>query len=220
MATCIRVAGRARTLLADGARSTRERRNEFQGALTRPSSVSCAAMTKLPQMETPEPPPPLGMTPPPPPAKRPSKVRTYASIAVLAVILGGVLYLVRNNTNADDLTVGACFDRPTAGQDFSTVEKHECTEAHDAEVVFIAEYTSGGATLPIKLTLDSFVSDSCVPAIERYTGRSADAIDDLGLGYISPNDDGWKSGDRTITCYVYNLDDSKLTKTVKGAAAS
>jgi putative regulator of septum formation len=184
-------------------------------------------MTKLPQMDpvdpTPPPPPLDAAAPPPPappPAKQPSKLRTYISVGVLVAILAVVLYAVRNNTSADDLTVGTCFDRPTSGQDFSTVEKHECTEAHDAEVVFIAEYTGGGDTLPIKLTLDSFISDSCVPAIERYTGRTADAIDDLGLGYISPNDDGWKSGDRTITCYVYNLDESKLTKSVKGAAAS
>jgi hypothetical protein len=179
-------------------------------------------MTKLPQMDPvdPTPPPPLEMTPPPPPVKQPNKLRTYITIGVLVLIVGGVLWAVRNQASADNLAVGTCFDQPTAGKDFSTVEKHECTEAHDAEVVFVAEYTDGGDTLPIKLTLDSFVSDSCVPAIERYTGRTAESINELGVGYITPNDEGWKNGDRTITCYVYNLDDSKLTKSVKGAAAS
>lgn len=158
--------------------------------------------------------------PPPPPARQPSKLRTYISVGVLVAILAVVLYAVRNNTNADSLAVGTCFDEPAAGQDFKTVEKHACTEAHDAEVVFVAEYTDPSDTLPIKLRLDSFVSDHCVPAVELYTGRTAAAIADLGLGYITPNSGGWKSGDRTITCYVYNLDSSKLTKSVKGAAST
>src|SRR4051812_34227501 len=75
------------------------------------SPVPCAAMTKLPQMDPvapPPPPPPLGATPPPPPppAAKPSKVRTYITIAVLVVVLAGVLYAVRNKTDADSLTVG------------------------------------------------------------------------------------------------------------------
>ncbi|HJP89512.1 MAG TPA: septum formation family protein [Candidatus Limnocylindrales bacterium] len=179
-------------------------------------------MTKLPQMDPvdPTPPPPLDMTPPPPPAKPPSKLRTYISIAVLIVIVGFVLWSVRNKTDADNLKVGTCFDEPAAGKDFSTVEKHECTEPHDAEVVFVTEYTDQSDTLPIKLTMDSFVGDACVPAIELYTGRVAEDIQELGMGYITPNADGWKDGDRTITCYVYNLDASKLTTSVKGAPAA
>jgi hypothetical protein len=180
-------------------------------------------MTKLPPMDPvdPTPPPsPMEMTPPAPPpmAKPPSKLRTYVSVGVLVVILAVVLYAVRNSTSADNLKVGTCFDEPAAGKDFSTVEKHECTEPHDAEVVFVTEYTDQSDTLPIKLTMDSFVGDACVPAIELYTGRAAEDIAELGMGYITPNADGWKDGDRTITCYVYNLDASKLTTSVKGAA--
>ena len=176
-------------------------------------------MTKLPQMDVPEPPPPITPPPPPPAAKPPSKMRTYISVAVLVVIIGAVLYAVRNNTDADKLAVGTCFDRPAAGKDFSTVEKHDCTEAHDAEVVFVGEYKDSD-TYPISLTLDNYTSDHCVPAVETYTGRQAQEIDDLGLGYISPNKEGWDSGDRTITCYLYRLDETKMTKSVKAAAGA
>lgn len=161
--------------------------------------------------------PPL--TPPPPPAKQPGKLRSVISVGVLAVVLGGVLYAVRNNQSAGDLSVGTCFDVPTAS-DFSTVEKRDCTAAHDAEVVLVAEYTEGD-TFPISLTLDRYIDNTCVPAAEAYVGRPAEEIDDLRLGLFSPTRDAWDNGKRTFTCYAQGVDGAKLTKSVKaGAAAS
>ena len=182
-------------------------------------------MTNLPPTDSPEPPPPLPpameppLTPPPPPVKKPGKLRSVISVVVLVAILGVVLYAVRNSQNAGDLAVGTCFDVPTAS-DFSTVEKHECTEAHDAEVVLVAEYTESD-TFPISLTLDRYMDDTCLPVAVAYVGRPAEEIDDLRLGLFSPTLDAWNDGKRTFTCYVTSADDSKLTKSVKvGAAAS
>jgi hypothetical protein len=174
-------------------------------------------MTKLPQMDTPEPVAPV--MPPPPPVKQPSKLRTYISIGVLVAILAVVLYAVRNNTSAGDLSVGTCFDRPSTSSDFSTVEKHPCTEPHDAEVVLVAEYTES-QTFPISLTLDRYLDNACLPAAEAYIGRAAETIDDLKLGLFSPTLDAWSNGERTMTCYVLSVDESKLTKSVKGGAAA
>jgi hypothetical protein len=173
-------------------------------------------MTKLPQMDTPEPPPPIAPPPPPPPpVKPPSKSRGYIGVAVLIAIIGAVLFIVRNSQDAGALAVGTCFDVPKAS-DFSTVEKHACTEPHDAEVVLVSELT--GDTFPISLTLDNFISDNCVPAVETYTGRAAQDINDLELGYFSPTSDAWKDGERTITCYLYDAKEAKLTKSVKAGA--
>lgn len=178
----------------------------------------------LPQMDSPQleasPPPPAVMPPPvaPPPAKQPSKLRTYVSMGVLVLIIGGILYAVRNNADAGSLTVGTCFDRPTAGQDFSTVEKHECTEAHDAEVIHVAEYT--GDTLPISLTLDRYIDETCLPAVEAYTGKAAEDLGDYQLGLFSPNRDGWDDGERTFTCYILRADEGKMTQSMKGGAGS
>lgn len=163
----------------------------------------------------PPPPPPLAPTPPP---AKPGKLRSILSVVVLVVIFGGILYAVRNNQSAGDLSVGTCFDVPTA-DDFSTVEKHECTEAHDAEVVLTAEYTESD-TFPIDLTLDNWIDDHCLPAAEAYVGRPAETIDDLRLGLFSPTRDAWGEGKRTFTCYVTGAEGTKLNQSVKGAAAS
>ena len=138
------------------------------------------------------------------------------SIGVLALILGGVLYAVRNSQSAGNLAVGTCFDVPTAS-DFSTVEKRECTESHDAEVVLTSESTE--TTFPISLTLDRYLDDTCLPAAELYVGRTAETIDDLQLGLFSPTLDAWNDGKRTFTCYVMGVDGAKLTKSVKAGAS-
>jgi len=128
-----------------------------------------------------------------------------------------VLYVVRNSADAGNLAVGTCIDVPSEG-DFSTVTKHECTEPHDAEVVLVAELT--GDTFPITLTLENYIGDNCVPAVESYTGRAAETIDDLELGYFSPTSDAWKDGERTITCYLYDVNNAKLTRSVKAGAGA
>ena len=87
--------------------------------------------TEPPSTEPTPPAQPPAVAPPPAPASRPSRRRTYVVIGAIVVFLGIVLFAVRNNQSASDLAVGTCFDRP-AGSSISTVEKHGCTEPHDA----------------------------------------------------------------------------------------
>lgn len=172
-------------------------------------------------MDMPPPPPPatipLPNLPTPPPAK-PGKLRAAIPVIVIVAILGVVLYAVRNNADAGSLAVGTCFDRPTAGEDFSTVEKHECTEAHDAEVIHVAEYTE--PTYPISLTLNRYIDETCLPAVETYTGKAAEDLGDYQLGLFSPNRDGWDDGERTFTCYILRADEGKMTQSMKAGTGS
>ena len=175
-----------------------------------------APATPAPEPPSPEPPAPIEVPPPPPPpAKQPSKLRTYLSVGVLVAILAVVLYAVRNNEDAGSLAIGTCFDVPSAS-DFSTVTKFDCTEPHDGEVVFVGELT--GDSYPITLTLDNFIDANCVPAAVAYVGRPAEEINDLELGYFSPTRDAWNDGERTLTCYLYDVNEAKLTKSVKAGA--
>jgi hypothetical protein len=147
------------------------------------------------------------------PAKKPSRVRTIIVFAVILGIIGVVLYLARNNVSGDSLKVGDCFTLPEAGT-FKTVEKASCTETHNAEVVYVGEYS--GDTYPIAITLDNYIDDQCVPAWEAYVGRPIDSDPPLSLGYITPTRSGWDGGDRTITCYAMQPDNSPMTQSLKG----
>ncbi|HEX7222637.1 MAG TPA: septum formation family protein [Candidatus Limnocylindrales bacterium] len=134
-------------------------------------------------------------------------------VGVIVAFLAIVLFIVRNNVAADDLAVGDCFNIPTATS-IQTVEKQPCTESHNAEVIFVGDHD--GTTYPISLTLDSYIEDNCVPAFETYVGRSIDSDPELSVGYFYPSRDGWDDGDRTITCYISQPDESPMTESLKG----
>ena len=72
-----------------------------------------------------------------------------------------------------------------------------------------------GETYPISLSLDSYIDEQCVPAFEAYVGRPIDSEPALSLGYFHPSSDGWDGGERTITCYVMQPDESPMTESVK-----
>lgn len=153
----------------------------------------------------------------PAPASRADKVRLFLIIGGIVVFLGVVLWAVRDNQSADDLAVGTCFDVPGRDTGISTVTRHDCTEAHDAEVIHVAEYT--GPNYPIALTLDSFIDDTCVPAFATYIGEEFETSEELAMGYFHPSRDGWDGGDRTVTCYVVREDKAKLTESLKVAGS-
>ncbi len=153
-----------------------------------------------------------GPGPAQPAAKRPGRLRAIFVIVAIVAVLGVILFAVRNNVDANDLKVGDCFTIPD-GTTVQTVEKHPCTETHNAEVVFVGEYS--GDTFPISLSLESYVRDNCVPASESYVGRSIDDDPALSIGYFSPSQDSWNSGDRTVSCYVAQPDERDMTESLK-----
>lgn len=158
--------------------------------------------------------PPSGGPPSSPAAAKSGRLRPVIIIGVIVAFLAIVLFVVRNNVAADDLKVGDCFNSPN-GTTVKTVEKHPCTESHNAEVIFVGQYTDG-STYPISLSLDRFIESACAPAFESYVGRVVDSEPALSIGYFHPTRDGWDGGDRTITCYVAQPDESPMTKSLKG----
>ena len=137
-------------------------------------------------------------------------------VAVLVAFLAIVLFLVRNNVEADKLAVGDCFTIPS-GTTVQTVEKHACNESHNAEVIFVGPYD--GASYPISLSLDSFIETNCYPAFETYVGREVDSEPELSIGYFYPSRDGWEDGDRAITCYVAQPNEGPMTESIRSSTA-
>lgn len=182
--------------------------------MTEPTPPTTPVTDPAAPLPPPDMPPPPPVSPPPVPAPQAGKLRPIIAVGVLVVLLGGILWAVKDNTAADDLAAGDCFNVPTSSS-VSTVAKHACTESHDAEVFHVVEY-DGGTTYPISLTLESYIDTTCVPAFATYVGADLDTRLDLAIGYFYPSRDGWDDGDRTITCYIANDDESKLTKSVKG----
>ncbi|HEX3265952.1 MAG TPA: septum formation family protein [Candidatus Limnocylindrales bacterium] len=172
-----------------------------------------------PPIAPPEPPPAGQWAAPPPTAKPASKLRTSIVGAIVLALVAVGAYYISQNQSADDLVVGQCFDEPNTSVDITTVVKHACTDAHDAEVFDVVEYSEGD-TYPISSSVDSFIEEQCIPAFETYVGVAYADSADYSLGYFYPDATGWSKGDRTFTCYITREDDAKLTQSVKGAASS
>jgi hypothetical protein len=151
-------------------------------------------------------------------AGRADKLRLFLILGGIVVFLGAVLWIVRDNQSAGDLSVGTCFDVPAHDTDISTVTRHECGDAHDAEVFHVSEYSDGSA-YPISLGLDRFIDDECVPAFAAYVGKDLASSEGVSIGYFYPGRDGWESGDRTITCYIVRDDGTKMTESMAAASS-
>jgi hypothetical protein len=154
---------------------------------------------------------------PPPGVRQPGKWRVIVPIVIIVAFLAIVLWAVRDNQSADDLAAGTCFDIPTATE-VSTVTRHDCTEAHDAEVFHNVEYSGDASSYPISLTFDGFASDTCTPVFATYVGEALEDSD-LTFGYFYPTRDSWNDGDRTVTCYAFRVDEAKLTQSVRASAS-
>ncbi|HET9851427.1 MAG TPA: septum formation family protein [Candidatus Limnocylindrales bacterium] len=142
-------------------------------------------------------------------------------IGIIAAIAGGA-WVFRDyiSGNATDLVVGDCFDAPTTAVDETVedVSHHPCTDAHTAEVFFVADHPASGA-YPGEDAFDAFTQENCPVAFNTYTGmdwyaETGPAVDyDIGLLY--PLEEGWGRGDHEITCYIVRVDDGPMTSSLK-----
>jgi hypothetical protein len=138
---------------------------------------------------------------------------------VLVFILlaaGGCFYLFRDRLsgNVTELAVGNCFDEPVGSTSVSDVQHQPCTEAHDAEVVFIIHDTS--SSYPGVETFRTAANAQCPDQATAYIGDDFNSRADIGGGFFYPTSDSWGSGDHDVTCYVDRSDGGKLYATVKG----
>ncbi|HYK94396.1 MAG TPA: septum formation family protein [Candidatus Dormibacteraeota bacterium] len=156
--------------------------------------------------------------PAPPPPLKAGRWRPLIVLALLIAFVVVVVFTVKDNTAANDLKVGDCFDLPTATA-VQTVTHHACTEPHTAEVFLVADYTGTAMDTPLTLLLEAFVGATCDPAFTAYVGRDLAASPDLSIGYFYPDVDAWQQGKRTITCYVAKTDQSAISASLKGSAA-
>jgi hypothetical protein len=139
-------------------------------------------------------------------------------IGIIAVIgIGALIFRDRLSSNAGELKVADCFDDPAGVTEVNDVQHHPCAEAHTAEVIFIGALSGNDATYPADSAIETYVSSSCLPAWQAYTGKPYETEVVLGLGYYVPSPDGWKEGDRQIICYAAREDGAAMTTSVKKA---
>jgi hypothetical protein len=140
-------------------------------------------------------------------------------IGIIGAIAGGA-WIFRDyiSGNATDLAVGDCFDAPTTTD--TTVEDvahHPCTDAHTAEVFYVADYTAS-TTYPGVDAFDSFTQANCPPAFQAYTGMdfySTGEAEEYDIGLFYPLEEGWDRGDKEVTCYIVRVDSGPMSASLR-----
>jgi hypothetical protein len=140
-------------------------------------------------------------------------------VGIIAAIAGGAWFFRDYiSGNATDLAVGDCFDAPTTGVDETVedVSHHPCTDAHTAEVFYVADYPDADA-YPDVDAFDVFTEANCPPAFQAYTGLDfySAAAEDLDIGLFYPLEEGWGRGDHEITCYIVRVDSGTMSASLK-----
>jgi hypothetical protein len=83
-------------------------------------------------------------------------------------------------------------------------------------VFAVFDYTASD-TFPGSSAMNEAAQELCVAEFEAYVGLSY-LESALEVFPITPTEGSWDSGDREVICALYNLDFSKLTGSMEGAA--
>lgn len=139
-----------------------------------------------------------------------------AFVGLIAV--GGLIFRDRLSSNPNDLRVGDCFAEPAEMDAIDDVQHQPCTEPHDSEVIFVADYPAAkdAAVLSNEQHL-AYIESNCLPAFTAYTGLDLLAQEVLDVGYLVPTDESWREGDRKVICYAIRVDGSAMSQSVRTA---
>ena len=128
-------------------------------------------------------------------------------VALLAAACGGGAISVAA------VAVGDCFDDP-AETVVESLELIDCNEPHDNEAY--AKLLLEQSVFPGDAIISEFALDACLGPFEAYVGKSY-AESSLDYAFLAPTAEGWNgSGDRTVTCFLYAADLSKLLGSSRG----
>ena len=125
---------------------------------------------------------------------------------------------------ATDLQVGDCYNEPDAASDTTnddgkrqvgSVEVVDCEVPHQHEVY--NNYKITLSTFPDSSTMQSQIHTACYSSFEDYVGKSYNESQ-YEASTLTPTENSWAQGDRTITCTLVTKDNSLITGSLKGAA--
>jgi hypothetical protein len=87
--------------------------------------------------------------------------------------------------------------------------------AHTGEVFYVGVHPAAKGTPFAQSSLEAFLGSTCDPAFARYLGTSD--FGGLDFGAFYPLEKDWADGERGITCYLYKVDGSTMTTSLKAA---
>ncbi len=133
------------------------------------------------------------------------------TVAGLAMMLSGCSALA----GAQPAEVGDCVQIGdiAEGGEVDGVPTVDCGEAHDGQVVHIFDLPDGD--FPSNEEVVDAVDENCREGFETFVGMAFDEST-LALNWLSPIEEGWEKGDRSVQCVAY-LEGETTTSSFEGA---
>lgn len=137
--------------------------------------------------------------------------------SVLAGLVVMAVLATACGSNVLALEVGECFDDPQDGASLVTsVEIVDCAQPHDNEVYAVVAYPEADGSYPGDEAVFTYAEETCIAQFDVFVDF-AYVDSELDLGYFWPTEESWDAGDRQVQCFVYELDVSQVTGTLRGA---
>lgn len=125
-----------------------------------------------------------------------------------------------DDSDVFNLAVGDCItDTDMAGTELQTVPTVPCSQPHTFEVYHDFEITTSEFPGQDSQELMDLVSEGCLgDSFGDFVGLDYSSSS-LGVMYLSPTQGSWDSGDRLVTCMIYEGEGSGnvTTGTLEGA---
>ena len=112
-----------------------------------------------------------------------------------------------SGTTLDDLDIGACFEDPGLGEEISTVDTIDCNKLHDFELYATVILGGSDRIYPGDDPVLEEVAAACEDRFEAFVGHDyfTSVYDYVAF---TPVEAGWKQGDRTGMCALYEFDNN------------
>ena len=135
--------------------------------------------------------------------------------AIVILFAVSALTAACGGKSAFELQVGDCFDDPSDTEVIKEVPERECAAPHDNEVY--ANRAMPNESWPGEEAVWDWADEACLAEFEPYVGASYEASS-LDFAWLVPTEASWNGiDDRTVTCFLYDLDYEKLTGSVRNA---
>ena len=103
-----------------------------------------------------------------------------------------------------DLKVGDCLAEIEYTEEiFISVETVACTEPHSDEIFATVNLPEGDGQFPGFNAIEAQAEELCIAEFEGFIGRSYEESV-LDIAFFTPDEEGWRAGDRLILCTVYD----------------
>lgn len=137
----------------------------------------------------------------------------YAWIPVVGIVLVVGFLLSQGQRDLQNLAPGDCFDAADA-ETITEIDAGPCTEPHEYEAFHVT--TVSGDTFPSRAQLEETFTAECLPAFETYVGVPYQDSE-IYAEMITPSEESWADGDRTVVCILYEPENTQLTASLRNA---